>query len=135
MSLGIRQERPSAKWPLLFTNILLSVDEHSVVQAAQLEELLLYVGAELVEIVHIVLAAVSCNRDVVPQVYRRPRSVRNESNRIFIRTRVADSGWLEFKRARVCRTCQPPSSVLARAYVRVPPAKKARNIILRLGVG
>ena len=60
MSLGIRQERPSAKWSLLSANILLSVDEHSVVQAAQLEELLLYVGAELVEVVHVVLAAVSC---------------------------------------------------------------------------
>ena len=94
MSLGIRQERPTATRSLLFANILLSVDEHSVVQAAQLEELLLYVGAELVEVVHVVLAAVSCNRNVVLQVYPLQRSVRSESDRIFIRTRVAAlDGW------------------------------------------
>ena len=135
MSLGIRQERHSAKRSLLFANILLSVDEHSVVQAAQLEELLLYVGAELVEIVHIVLAAVSCNRNVRPAGVPPSTFGKKRIGSYFYSNESRGSRWLEFKRARVCRTCQPPSSVLARAYVRVPPAKKARNIILRLGVG
>lgn len=42
---------------------------------------------------------------------------------------------LEFKRARVCRTWQPRRLFWRVRYVRVLPAKKVENIILRLGVG
>lgn len=126
-----------------------SVDEDSIVQGAQLVELSLDVGAELVEIRHVVFRghAVSCNqRDAVMVCLALTHLISRERERAFLYTFTklregsfgnSTGAWHVAICFVICFVTRTRSRILSlyAAYAGPLPPKKVRNIILRLGMG